>query len=475
MSLYKDFDSYDALGLAELVRNKLASPKELLEAAITRVDSTNPEINAVVCEMYDEAHDYLSSDLPEGGTFRGVPFLLKDFVATYRGVPTTNGSRFFSDDVATQDSDLVARHKAAGLVIFGKTNVPELGSNVSTEPVLFGPTRNPWDHHRIAGGSSGGSAAAVAAGMVPLAHATDGGGSIRIPASCCGLFGLKPTRGRNPAGPGYHGAFLGVEHCVSRTVRDSAALLDVTAGARTGDAYWAPPPERAYLEEVTTAPGRLRIAYSAVARSGAPVDPTCVRAMESTAELCEELGHEVEEAPLEYPGEALGDAVRLVIGASAMAWIRDRSKAVGRDPGPDDLELVIADRVKLGDLATATQYHQALEVVARVSRQIGKFFDRYDVFLTPTVAKPPPALQTFDTNTTDVQQWLHELWSFIPFTAVFNATGQPAMSLPLFLSDEGLPIGVQFAGRFGDEATLFRLAGQLEQARPWAHLRPGLS
>ena len=475
MSLNEEFGSYDALGLAELVRNGMASPQELLEAAIARVDSTNREINAVVSKMYDEAHRYLSSDLPEGGTFRGVPFLLKDFAATYRGFPTTNGSRFFKNDVATEDSDLVVRYKSAGLVIFGKTNVPELASNVSAEPVLFGPTRNPWDHSRIAGGSSGGSAAAVAAGMVPLAHATDGGGSIRIPASCCGLFGLKPTRGRNPAGPSYRGAFLGVEHCVSRTVRDSAALLDATAGARTGDTYWAPPPERSYVEEAMTAPGRLRIAFSAVARSGAPVHPSCVRALEDAIGLCEELGHDVEEAPLEYPGDALGDAVRLLIGASAMAWIRDRAETVGRDPGPDDLELVIADRVRLGDLATATEYHRALETVARVSRQIGEFFRQYDIFATPTVAKPPPPLGTFDTNTTDVQRWLHELWSFIPFTAVFNATGQPAMSLPLSWSEEGLPVGVQFAGRFGDEATLFRLAGQLEQARPWAHLRPGLS
>ena len=310
---------------------------------------------------------------------------------------------------------------------------------------------------------------------MPLAHATDGGGSIRIPASCCGLFGLKPTRGRNPAGPNYRNAFLGVEHCVSRTVRDSAALLDATAGALGGDAYSVPRPERSFLEEVTTPPGRLRIAYSAVARSGAQVHDTCVTALESTIALCEELGHEVEEAQLEYPGDALGDAVRVLIGASAMAWIRERSEAVGRDPGPDDLELVIADRAKLGDLATATEYHQAVETIARVSRHIGQFFDRYDIFVTPTVAKPPPALGTFDTNTTDVQRWLDELWSFIPFTAVFNATGQPAMSLPLFWSDEELPIGTQFAAGFGHEATLFRLAGQLEEARPWASLRPGLS
>jgi amidase len=475
MDLSVELAPYDALGLSELIAKKELQPAEVLEAFIERCERLNPAINAVVTKMYEEARRFVASEMPLVGPFRGVPFLLKDFKALYKGVPTTNGSRFFADDVASEDSDMVVRHKQAGFVIFGKTNTPELASNVSTEPVLFGPTLNPWNRERIAGGSSGGAAAAVAAGIVPLAHATDGGGSIRIPASCCGVFGFKPTRGRNPAGPNYQNALLNAEHGISRTVRDSAALLDATAGARIGDPFWAPPQTGPYQDEVATEPGPLKIAFSAVARSGAPVDPVCVRALEDAAHLCEELGHHVEEAALAYDGPGLGAAVRSIIGASAMASIRERSEALGRPPGPGDLELVIKDRVKLGDQATATDYALAFDTVHRTARQVGAFFDRYDVFITPTVAKPPPLLGTFDTNTTDVQAWLDQLWGFIPFTAVFNATGQPAMSVPLFWSDDGLPIGVQFAARFGGEAGLFRLAGQLERARPWAHRWPDLS
>ena len=471
--LIEEYRSRDALGLAELVRDGEASPEELLEVALAERDRVNPVVNAVCADMEPEAREQLRQGLPEQAPFRGVPFLLKDLRAQYAGVPTTAGSRFFADAVAPHDSELVRRQKRAGLVIFGKTSSPEFGCNVSTEPVLFGPTRNPWDTSRIAGGSSGGASAAVASGIVPAAHASDGGGSIRIPASCCGLFGLKPTRGRNPAGPDFGEAWSGLsmEHAITRSVRDSAALLDATAGPDVGDPYWAPPQSRPYLDEVTTDPGRIRIAFSAVAPSGAPVDPDCIAALESAVRLCEELGHQVEEAVPDYDGTALGDAVRLIIGANVKAAIDERAAAIGREPGPEDLERVIVHRAALGDRATATQYASALRTMHHVGRRVGGFFEQYDVLLSPTLAKPPQLLGVFDTNTDDVQAFLGALWGFIPFTALANATGQPAMSVPLHWNDEGLPIGVHALGRFGDEATLFRLAGQLERARPWAHLR----
>jgi len=470
----EDFDSYDLVGLARLVADDEVTPGELLDAAIDNVERRNEPINAVVTRMYEEAGRFIAEDLPNKAPFRGVPFLLKDLRAQYGGVPTTSGSRFFTDYIPDHDSELVKRYKQAGLVIFGKTNTPEFGGNVSTEPVLFGATRNPWNLDRIAGGSSGGSAAAVAGRIVPAAHASDGGGSIRIPASCCGVFGLKPTRGRNPAGPDFGEAWngLSVEHAVTRTVRDSAALLDATAGPDVGDPYWAPPQKRPYVEEVTTEPHPLRIAFSITAKSGVPVHPDCITAVEATAALLEDLGHEVVQSEPEYSGTALGEAIRLIIGGNMMAAIREHSKRKGRDPGPNDLERVIRRRVELGDAATATEYALAVQTMHRVGRVVGAFMENVDVFMTPTVARPPLIIGQLNTNTEDVQTFLDNLYGFIPFTAVFNATGQPAMSVPLHWNEEGLPIGVQFAAAFGGEALLFQLAGQLERARPWAQRLP---
>ncbi len=407
---------------------------------------------------------------------RGVPYLLKDLRADYAGVPTTAGSRFFVDNVPDHDSELVRRIKAAGLVVFGKTNTPEFGGNVSTEPVLFGPTRNPWNPERIAGGSSGGSAAAVAIGMVPAAHASDGGGSIRIPAACCGVFGLKPTRGRNPAGPVYGEAWngLSMEHAITRTVRDSAAILDATSGPDVGDPYWAPPPERPYLDEVDREPGILKIAYSVTARSGVPVDPQYVAAVEQTAAWLEGLGHQVEETEAEYDGVELGSAITTIIGGNMMAAVRKHAVRVGRDPGEEEIERVIQRRVALGDSLTATDYAAAVQTMHGVGRIIGNFMTEWDVTMTPTVARPPLGIGDLNTDTTDVDTFLKNLYGFIPFTAVFNATGQPAMSVPLQHDADGLPIGIQFAGRFGDEATLFRLAGQLEREHPWSARRPSI-
>lgn len=471
-----EYQSQDAMGLAELVRTGEVTPADLLDVAIRCVETIDPGVNAVVVDMRDEARRHLAQDLPDAAPFRGVPYLLKDLRADYAGVATTAGSRFFVDNIPERDSELVVRLKAAGFVIFGKTNTPEFGGNVSTEPVLFGPTRNPWDRTRIAGGSSGGAAAAVAARMVPAAHASDGGGSIRIPAACCGVFGFKPTRGRNPAGPFLGEAWngLSVEHAITRTVRDSAAILDATAGPGAGDPYWAPPPRGAYLAEAERDPAPLRVAMSVAAPSGVPVDPACVDGVMATASLLEELGHQVVEAAPVYDGTALGNAVRTIIGANMMAAIRLHSARVGRQPGPGDIESVMTRRVALGDEVTGTDYALAVQTMHRAGRVLGEFMGAFDLFLTPTVARPPLPLGVLNTNTEDVDTFLRNLYGFIPFTALFNATGQPAMSVPLFWHD-GLPVGVQFAARFGDEGTLFAIAGQLERARPWNQRTPPTS
>src|SRR5499427_4135310 len=326
MSGFAEYDQYDGLGLAELVRRREVSPDEVLEAAIARVEARNPAINAVVSRLYDEARAAMRAGLP-AGPFTGVPYLLKDLGAHYAGAVTSFGSTLFKDFVVDHDSEITARLRRAGLVIFGKTNTPEMGLAASTEPRLFGPTRNPWSLKHSSGGSSGGSAAAVAAGVVPMAHATDGGGSIRIPASACGLFGLKPTRARNPMGPdageGWGGASVG--HAVTRTVRDSAALLDATSGLDVVAAFCAPPPERPFLHEVGRDPGRLRIAITTRPWNGQPVDSECKTAAVAAARLCERLGHHVDEATPDVDARALGDATLVIISANIRAALEARA------------------------------------------------------------------------------------------------------------------------------------------------------
>jgi Asp-tRNA(Asn)/Glu-tRNA(Gln) amidotransferase A subunit family amidase len=470
-----EYQDHDAVGLAALIADRKVKPEEALDAAITSVENVNTEINAVVTTMYDEAKQTIQTG-PPNGALHGVPMLLKDLRADYAGVPTTAGSRYFRDNVPDQDSETVARYKRAGLVIFGKTNTPEFGGNVSTEPVLHGPTTNPWDTSKIAGGSSGGSAAAVAARMVPAAHASDGGGSIRIPASCCGAVGLKPSRGRLSSGPTLGEAWngLSVEHVISRSVRDSAAFLDASAGPDIGDPYTAPPPERAYLNEVGANPGTLRIAFSAEPKSGVPIHQDCIDALTNTVSLLEHLGHQVTEAQPDYDGGTLGGAIKLIIGANMMAGIVTHAKKTGREPAPDEIERVIRMRASLGDSVTGTEYALAIQEMHRVGRVVGHFMNDYDVFVTPTLAQPPLDIGSLRTDTQDVDTFLQRLYGFIPFTAVYNATGQPAVSLPLHWNEAGMPIGVQFAARFGDEATLFRLASQLEQAKPWHERKPAL-
>ena len=468
-----DYERFDGLGLAELVTTRQVSARELLHAAIERVERRNPTINAVVYRLFDEAEATIAGGLPSG-PFTGVPYLLKDLGVYYAGTVTSAGSAFLGDVVADHDSEIVARMKRAGLVIFGKTNTPEFGLSTSTEPKLFGPTRNPFNLAFSAGGSSGGAAAAVASGMLPMAHATDGGGSIRVPASCCGLFGLKPSRARNPMGPdfgeGWSGASVG--HAVTRSVRDSAALLDATAGPDIGDPYWAPPPERPYLLEVGADPGHLKIAFSTTAWNGQAVDPECAAAVEAAAKRCESLGHHLEPAAPDIDAHEHAEATRIIIGANTRRALEVRAAMLGRKPTADDVEPMTWSTAEVGRTTTASDYAHALVSIHRIGRAVARFFCRFDILLTPTLCRPPHKLGTLAMTGVDQKAFVQAILSTIAFTSLFNTSGNPAMSVPLHWSANGLPIGVQFVAPFGDEATLLRLAAQLEMAHPWGDRRP---
>jgi amidase len=463
----------DATAQAELVRKKEAKPIELVDAAIERIERVNPRLNAVVTPMYDQAREAAQGRIP-AGPFSGVPFLLKDLLAAWAGVRLTSGSAFMKDFVAPHDTELVLRQKRAGLIAVGKTNAPEFGLLPTTEPALFGPTRNPWDPSRTTGGSSGGSAAAVAAGLVPMAHANDGGGSIRIPASCCGLFGLKPTRARNPLGPEFGDIMSGLvaEHAVTRSVRDSAALLDATAGPDVGDPYCAPPPARPFLQEVGADPGRLRIAFTTEAVTGAQVHEDCVKAVRDAAALCESLGHHVEETWPVIDGDAL-KAMFVTLWCTGCAMTIDgMALATARKPEPEHFEPLTWTLYEMGKARSASEYLISLTGLQAVARVIARFMNDYDVLLGPTLAEPPVPLGTFASPPGEPLRGFARTMEFVPFTPIGNITGQPAMSVPLYWNEAGLPIGTHFSGRFGDEAALFRLAAQLEAARPWAGRRP---
>jgi len=471
-----DIAFLDGTAQTELVRRKQVKPIELVDAAIERVERLNPTLNAVVTPMYEQARKTASGPLPDG-PFAGVPFLLKDLLASYGGVGMTFGSTFLRDYVSSHDSELVARYKRAGLIVVGKTNTPEFGLLPTTEPRLFGPTHNPWDAGRTPGGSSGGSAAAVAAGIVPMAHGNDGGGSIRIPASCCGLFGLKPTRGRNPLGPDLGDVMGGIvsEHALTRSVRDSAALLDATSGPDVGDPYWAPPRERPFLREVGADPGRLRIAFATEAATGASIHPDCVGAVKDAAALCADLGHEVVEASPALNGQMILDTFTTVWLSGCAATIDGMALTTGRAVTEDQFEPLTWALYGMGRQRSASSYLIAVTIQQMMSRAIARFFLDHDLWLTPTLAEPPLPLGAFEPAPGNPLQGFARAAAFVPFTPIFNVTGQPAMSVPLYWNREGLPVGAHFVGRFGDEATLFRLAAQLEQARPWADRRPPIS
>jgi len=470
---FPEYETHDALALAGLVARGEVSAAELVEAAIARIDARNPALNAVVARCDERARQAAREVVPGQGPLAGVPYLLKDLGVMLAGMPTSNGMAALKDLPASRNSTVVDRLLAAGLVILGKTNTPEFGLSYTTEPRAFGPTRNPWNPKVTAGGSSGGAAAAVAAGMVPAAHASDGGGSIRVPAACCGLFGLKPTRARVPMGPLYGEAWSGLAttHALTRSVRDSAALLDAVAGPECGDPYWAPPRARPYLDEVGRPPGRLRIALQTSA-PGVVTDPACRAAVEDAARLCEALGHVVEPAAPAIDRASFQQAFMTIVTAHTADDLAFVEEILGRHLLDGELAALTAELRIRGRGARAPDYARARNVLHGLGRQVGAFLETYDLLLTPTTARPPVPLGHLNMDAPDVEAELARQVAFSPFTQLANATGCPAMSVPLGWSEDGLPLGSMFMAAMGREDLLFRLAAQLEAARPWTHRRP---
>jgi amidase len=468
-----DVARLDLVAQAELVRGGEVSPLELVDAAIERIEALNPRLNAVVTPLYERARREAASPSLANGPLRGVPYLLKDLGATLGGERQTSGSRAFTTRVSAADSVLTSRLRGAGAVIVGKTNTPEFGNHSTTEPDLFGATHNPWDPTRTAGGSSGGSAAAVASLMVPAAHGNDGAGSIRIPASCCGLVGLKPSRGRNSWAPGADAlAGLAVEHALTRSVRDSALLLDVTSGFVPGDAYTPAPPARPFRDEVGRDPGRLRIAWTAEPPFDTPVDEECAAAVRETAELLESLGHEVEEAAPAFDGDVLLEPFVRVWAIANLEAHREATRLLGREPARDELEETTWELVEYARRFDPVDLLDALGDLAVASRQIGPFFERYDAWLTPTLARPPERLGVLNRSQGGAVEWWTFDCRFNPWNPIANMTGQPAISMPARWTADGLPVGVLAFGRFAEEGMLLRLAGQLEAVRPWSDRIP---
>jgi len=469
---FGEYRAHDGLALAKLVRDGEITPSELLELAIARANAVNPRINCIVEELYDRARREASKSLPQG-PFTGVPFLLKDLGMALEGTVTTQGSRFYRDWVADYTSTIVERYQQAGLVIMGKSASPEFGGTGTTESILFGDTRNPWNLEHSAGGSSGGSAAAVAAGVLPIANATDGGGSIRIPAACCGLFGMKTSRGRTPHGPKNLSSTMSVIHAVSRSVRDSAAMLDATMGPEAGQTLIAPAPNGSYLEGVAREPKGLRIGLIKAPVTHSPVDPQCVLAAANAAKLCESMGHKVEEIQLPVDPREFFGATGIVMGAGTTVRVRNRERQLGRKVTEDDLEPIIWQRYNKNSSITGEQLAQAQATLGRISRQVAQLQQNYDILLSPTLAKPPVKIGKLSLNQEN-GPYEKEAISVSAFTMLYNATGQPAMSVPLHWTPGGLPVGVMFAARYGDEMTLYQLAGQLEKASPWFDKVPAL-
>ena len=464
----------DAVAQAELVRRGEVSPGELVEWAIERIEKLNPTLNAVIMPMYEQALAAAAAT-PSTRSLAGVPYLVKDLIAEIAGVPFSEGSRFLRANVSHDDSELIIRLRRAGLVIVGKTNTPEFGMVPTCEPLLHGPTRNPWDTARSTSGSSGGSAAAVASRMVPMAHGNDLGGSLRYPASACGLFGLKPTRARNPLGPEYGDAISGwaCEHALTWSVRDSAALLDATAGPALGDPYGLPRRIRPFAAEVGRDPGRLHIGYTARTPEGIPAHPDCVAALDDAVGLCASLGHELVEADLPGLTPDVGAAIGSVFCA-ATAWIiRYWTRRLGRQPTDDELEPLTRAYWEMGQQVTAADYLLAIEDCQAFARGIARFLTSIDVWLTPTMSGLPAPIGEITSTADEPLRALQRAGPTVAYAGVVaNITGNPAMSVPLSQNASGLPVGVHFLGRYGAEATLFRLAGQLERARPWSARMP---
>ena len=497
MEIFKEYDQYDGLGLAELIHKGDVTAQEVCDTAMGRIEQLNPKLNAVVTNMFDEARLTLAGPLPDG-PFKGVPFLLKDLLAAYAGVPLTGGSKAFRNYVPDHDSEMVKRFKKAGLVIMGKTNTPEFGLVGYTEPELHGPTRNPWNPDHTPGGSSGGSASAVAARMMPLASGGDGGGSIRIPSACCGLFGLKPSRGRNPLGPDHGQVWQGAvqEHVLTLSVRDSAAMLDCTQGSDPGAPYVIAPPTRPYLEEVGCDPGRLKIAFTTQSPLGTKVHPECITAVKESARLLESLGHQIEEDQPRLDGLALAKSYLVMYFGELAADINEMRLTLGRRPQPSDVEPLTWTLALLGRAVSAGEFVSAIRLWDAAAREMGRFFQTYDLYLTPTLAYPPARIGELKPKPSELtlmkvvnalglggllkatgmpDKLAKPSFEKTPFTQLANLCGLPAMSVPLHWTQDNLPCGSQFVAPFGGEDVLFRLAAQLEQARPWFQRKPPLA
>jgi amidase len=494
--MIKEYKKHDALGLADLVKKKQVTPLELLKTAMKTIKKHNPQINAVVTPMYDLAKKDIKNGLPKG-PFHGVPFLLKDLLASYAGVPLTSGCRGYSNYIPDHDSELVKRFKATGVVICGKTNTPEFGIMGVTEPKLHGPTLNPWNKNHTPGGSSGGSGAAVSSQMVPMASAGDGGGSIRIPASCCGIFGMKPSRGRNPIGPDIPYAWQGcvVEHVLTRSVRDSAAMLDATRGSDPGAPYIIKEPNSSYLSVLKKKPQKLKIAFTTTSPLGNTLDRSSIEAVEKAAKICESLGHHVEEATPDLDGHSITMNYLIMNCAESAADIKSLEQYMGHKASSKDVEISTLMLGLLGKAYTAEEYSQSLRDWNRTSREMGRFHQNYDILITPTAANPPAKIGELVPKKSEetmmkiirflrlgklvkisgmVEQMAESMAQQYPFTQIANLTGQPAMSVPLHWSENNLPIGVQFIGDMCREDLLFQLAAQLEKAEPWFDKKPPL-
>ena len=472
MTGFAEYDNYDGLGLAELVREGDVSASELLEEAISRTERVNGELNAVVHKYYDLAREATKAGLPEG-PFRGVPFLLKDLHLAMSGTITSNGSAMWRGAVADHDSTLVQRYRQAGLAIFGKTNSPELGLMPVTEPQAFGPSRNPWNTALTPGGSSGGAAAAVAAGVLPMAHASDGGGSIRIPASCCGLVGLKPSRGRVPFGPDKAEGWAGqsTSHIVSRSVRDTAAMLDATAGPEPGEAYAAPHYRADFLHAVQTVPGNLRIAVSREKWGQGNYQPEVLAGLDQTVALLESLGHQVEEARPDIDGPGMSSVLFTIVSVNTALAVRQRAAELGCQVDQLDMEDGTRATVELGNSINAADYAEAIQLNQRAGRLLGSFHQQYDLLLAPTLASLP--VQIGHIGSASLEEYGDRLFAFMGDTGLYNQTGQPSISLPLHWSEANLPVGMMFTAAYGNDALLLQLAGQLEQSSPWRQRWPG--
>lgn len=493
MTVFKEYETFDGLGLANLVKTGVVSPTELLEAAIDRIEAVNPELNAVIYKMYDEAHR-TAKNPHLSGQFQGVPFLLKDLMADYAGVPLQFGSRFMKGYVSNHDSEIVKRIKKAGLVVLGKTNTPEFGLSPVTEPLLFGPTRNPWDLTRTPGGSSGGSAVAVASSMVPMAQGGDGGGSLRTPAAYCGVLGLKPSRGRTPTGPDVMQAWQGmiVQHVITRSVRDCAAMLDELAGPELGSLIALPKPETRFLDALTDPCRKLNIAVcSQPFFSSDIICSDYKNALMQAAKLCQDLGHHVDIAAPKIASSDVTLAYVIVVAAETAASIKLLAKTMQRKADYAVFETATAVLCEVGEHFSAKDFVWASHVLDIAGRDLAEFFLRYDVLMTPTMPLPPPligglGLDRIEKSVLEILRHvpcgplLRKLtrriaaknFAFTPFTPLSNMTGQPAISVPLYWDKNGLPIGIHFAARVGDDRTLLQLAGQLEEALPWEKKRP---